>query len=149
MSNNNEKEIDKNNKNLEQKVSECSSNSDINNEQNYYSRKQLKKTYVCSVKDCGKEFWYEISYKIHLRGSHSEKILRCDHLGCNYVTGNEGHLKSHLILHSDERPLTCSREGCGKTFKRKSDLLVSGHQINHKLKSIQCTREGCDTDIQS
>ena len=45
MSNTNEKVIDKNNENLEQEVNECSTNSDITDD-NLYSRKQFKKTYV-------------------------------------------------------------------------------------------------------
>ena len=98
-------------------------------------------------KIAGKEFWYKISYKIHLRRSHSEKtLLRCDLLGCDYMTADKDRLKSHLIQHSDERPFTCSIEGCGKTFKRKSVYL---HQISHRSKLIQCTREGCDKTFKA
>ena len=52
MSNTNEKEINKNNENSEQEVSECSNDSDINEDNQNYSSNQLKKTYICSVKDC-------------------------------------------------------------------------------------------------
>ena len=107
MSNTNEKVIDKNNENLEQDVNECSTNPDITDD-NLYSPKQFKKTYVCSVNDCGKEYRYEYRYERHFRRTHSDKVLRCDHLGCEYVTADKEYLKSHLILHSDERPFTCS-----------------------------------------
>ena len=86
---------------------------------------------------------YKSFYKKHLRGGHLEKtLLRCDHLGCDYVTTDIKLMKSHVILHSDERPFTCSKEGCGKTFKRKSYLIV--HRISHTSKLIHCTREGCE-----
>ena len=142
MSNNNEKEFNKNNKNPEQEVIECSTNSDINDDNQNFSRKQLKKTYVCNVNDCGKEYRIKYSYTRHLIRRHSDKTMRCNHLGCDYVTRDEGYLKSHLIQHRDERPFTCSIEECGKTFKRKFDLRI--HQISHKSSVIQCTREGCD-----
>ena len=140
------REINKNNENSEHEDCECSTDSDINDEKKN-SRKHLKKIYVCSVKDCGKEFRYKFSYRQHLRRSHKEKTLRCDHLECDYMTADKGLLKSHLILHSDERPFTCSIEGCGKTYKRKSDL--NFHQISHNTKYIQCNREGCEQTFKA
>ena len=133
-------EINKNNKNSEEEVSDCSTNTDITDDNGNNSRKQLK-TFVCRVKECGKEYRNKYVYERHLETIHSKKTLRCDHLGCDYVTGSDEYLKHHLISHSNERPFTCITDGCGKTFKRKVDL--NEHQITHRLKLFQCTGEGC------
>ena len=138
----NEKAINKGNTNPKQEVSECSTDSDIIEDNRNDSRELLEKTFVCSVNNCGKEYRNKKLYKRHLRRCHSDKILRCDHLGCDYVTGYKGYLLQHLISHSNERPFICSIEDCGKTFKRKAGL--SAHRICHSSGQFQCTREGCE-----
>ena len=79
------------------------------------------KTFVCSVKDCGKEYRYKSLYERHLRLSHSEKTLRCDHSGCDYMTGSELYMKQHLMIHSDDRPFTCTDRWVRKGIQKKRE----------------------------
>ena len=120
-------------------VGEYSKKCDVNDN----SQQLLDKTFVCSVKDCGKEFRYKFAYNKHYRRRHSAKTqtLRCEHSGCDYVAVDKDYLKSHLVSHSDDRPFTCNINDCGKTFKRKCALNV--HQLTHRSGLFQCTREGC------
>ena len=80
-------------KNSEQLVSECSNDSDINDNHRNDSRDLLDKTVVCNVNNCGKEYPDIYSYKRHLRGSHSDESLRCDHSECDFVTTEKALLK--------------------------------------------------------
>ena len=75
--------------------------------------------FVCSVDNCGKEYPNKNLYKRHLIRIHSDKTIRCDHLGCDYVTADKDYLSKHLKSHSDDRPFTCITDGCGKAFKRR------------------------------
>ena len=145
MSNTCEKEINNNNNNNpEQKIGECSTNSDINKDNRIDSRKLLDNIFVCSVKNCGKEYRIKLSYKSHLRRRHSDKTLSCDHSECDYVTENKEYMSQHLFKHSDDRPFVCIIEDCGTTFKRKDYL--QKHQKGHKtvLLVLKCSHEGCD-----
>ena len=129
-------------------VSECSSNSDINDNSN--NLQLLKKRFVCSVNDCGKEFARKVNCDKHMRRCHSDKTLRCDHFGCDYMTSDIEYLKQHLLVHSADRPFTCNTDGCKKTFKKK--IYLRKHQNSHISQMLFCTEEGChqifETKIQ-
>jgi len=48
----------------------------------------------------------------------------------------------HQKIHSNERPLVCPWEGCGKRFKWTNSL--QGHKRTHTgEKPFQCTYQGC------
>ena len=125
-----------------EEVNECSTDSDINEDNRKDSQQVSDQTFICSVNNCGKEFRIKLNLKQHVRRCHSEKTMRCDHLGCDFVTADKQLLTQHLIVHSDERPFTCETDGCGKTFKRKFDL--TQHQTTHRLDLFYCTHKGCE-----
>ena len=124
-----------------EEVVESSDKLDINDDKRNDSQKLLNKTFICSVKDCGKEYRKKFSFKRHLTRRHSDKTLRCDHSECNYMTADKDYMKQHQIIHSDERPFICFTDGCEKRFKSKSYLRK--HQNTHISHLLLCTEEGC------
>ena len=143
MSNNDENEI----KNREEEISECSTNTDITDDNGNNIQLILDKTFICRIKDCGQEYSNKYVYKRHLRERHSEETLRCDYLGCDYVTSDKRYLRQHLIVHIDYWPFICLIDGCEKKFKRKSELEI--HRTSHSWQRFRCTREGCQQTFKA
>lgn len=57
------------------------------------------------------------------RGTNDEdRAYSCSMCGKRFMT--RGHLKTHLMIHTGERPFVCDADGCGKTFARKERLEV-------------------------
>ena len=94
-----------------------------------------ERPYKCSF--CDKKFWVKSSHRTHELG-HKGELPQCKVCGGRYVSlqhhmlihstdwykhvcsvcmrafRRAGHLKRHMILHTDERPYTCW--DCGRTF---------------------------------
>ena len=133
-----DKEINKNNENLEEVLSECTTDSDFNDN----SRKQFKEIFVCTVNNCGKEYQNKLLYQKHFIRCHSNKTLHLKYSEWSFNMVNKEYMDQHQIIHSDGRPFICSSDGCGKTFKRKAHL--KEHRKEHKRELFQCTRKGCE-----
>lgn len=71
------------------------------------------------------------------RGTNDEdRAYVCQMCGKRFMT--RGHLKTHLMIHTGERPFVCEAEGCGKTFARKERLEV--HRRSHVRDTILPSR---------
>ena len=75
-------------------LTKCDDNITEDNSNDSY--KLLDKTFLCGVNNCGKEYRSKYLYERHFRTIHSEKTLRCDHLGCDYMTGVKDYLRNHM-----------------------------------------------------
>ncbi|KAM9838956.1 uncharacterized protein ACBR49_017621 [Aulostomus maculatus] len=85
-----------------------------------------KKTYLmthatahlrdCSI--CGKHLETNELLKLHLRG-HRETLFRCSVCGQTFTL--RGNLRTHMRIHSGERPFGCTV--CGKNFGRRATLV--------------------------
>ena len=127
---------------LDKVVDESSTINGMSGDQQITSCQPPKKMFVCNINDCGKEYPNRSLYEKHLRRSHSNKTLRCDRLGCDYVTSCDEYLKNHLQRHSKNRPFACVTNGCGKKFKAERSL--ERHQNSHTWGLFECTQSGCD-----
>ncbi|CAH0394903.1 unnamed protein product [Bemisia tabaci] len=111
------------------------------------SKKKKKKSSLrCII--CKKKFAEKSILKKHAReGCHlligdpnddsnvsgQSKLFRCSF--CDYSSNSRGHLKSHLVIHSDLRPFKCQL--CGLSFKMK--CILKEHQRTHsEERSFKC-----------
>ncbi|OQR67374.1 Krueppel factor 15-like, partial [Tropilaelaps mercedesae] len=63
------------------------------------------------------------------------KKFNCPH--CDVCFSNNGQLKSHIRIHTGERPFACEHDGCGKTFTRNEEL-TRHRRIHSGLRPFPC-----------
>ncbi|KAG8429450.1 hypothetical protein GDO86_020145, partial [Hymenochirus boettgeri] len=102
---------------------------------------------------CGKLFWYQVHYDLHIRThtrehlyycsqcnyssitknclkrhviqKHSSMSLKCPSEGCEYSNPDKYKLQSHIKTHTDLEKKTYSCPSCGKSFS--DDRLIKSH----------------------
>jgi hypothetical protein len=62
-------------------------------------------------------------------GATDQRLFKCNEIGCSKEYNCYAKLKSHKVIHSNDRPFMCNVLGCNKKFKRSGELIK--HQLNH------------------
>lgn len=86
---------------------------------------------------CGKHLEHSENLKLHLRG-HRETAFRCGVCGQSFTL--RGNLRTHMMIHSGERPYGCTV--CGKSFGRRATLVrhVRSHTGEKPFTCAYCGR---------
>ena len=92
----------------------------------------------CST--CGKKCANPHALKRHEYEHSEEKSYNCK--DCDQSFFFESELSSHRIKHRKRPTFQCMHHGCGKTFKRNSEL--NAHVEVHSGKLWYCDHPGCD-----
>ena len=93
-------------------------------ERHYESRhpsSDKKEFYYCTYDRCNKKFLKNFHLQEHVRVKHMKiKAFQCPWPGCPKEFAAERHMKVHLLIHKDEKPIKC--EHCDYRCRQRSAL---------------------------
>ena len=95
---------------------------------------------VVHCETCGKQCPNPHALKRHEYTHADDKQHVCK--TCNESFFFESELKNHRVKHRTGKSFFCMHTGCGKTFRRNSDL--NAHAEVHTGKIWYCDHDGCD-----
>lgn len=107
----------------------------------------VEHNFLCT--DCGKTFIEKRALASHMKThTERERAWLCDEPDCGKSFQTEHVLRTHKVIHSDERRFKCDVDGCGKMFKRKASLSI--HQVVHtRARPYSCTYLACGTTFNT
>lgn len=104
-----------------------------------YHRAENRK-YKCAVPMCSKSFFFSTDLRKHMKSHSLERSVICDICGDALKTSDT--LKSHLRIHTGDRPYKCRQPGCQKAFATSNSLDI--HTRTHTgEKPFKCDLDGC------
>ncbi|XP_055297104.1 zinc finger protein 83-like, partial [Sitodiplosis mosellana] len=114
------------------------------NELKQHAETHVGKGHTCPV--CGKSFSRADYREHHINSAHKGEVVdgvvrkptyeqMCEI--CSKVFHHYGNLRKHMILHSGERPFSCTE--CGKTFAWNQHLKSHMKLVHSDEKSFQCS----------
>ena len=77
------------------------------------------------------------------------KYLKCFWPKCEYKTKTSEHLKSHELIHSNDKPFVCDYNQCYKTFKTKYDLNQHKKYVHLNERLFICNYNNCNKSFQT
>jgi len=84
--------------------------------------------FACDYNNCSKSFSTLYRLRTHQR-THNGDIFMCVFNGCSRTLTSSADLFKHMRTHTDERPYTCTVEGCGRAFRQSQHC--RSHVLSH------------------
>lgn len=100
----------------------------------------------CTWEGCNYETKNTSSLKSHIFVHTGEKPFKCDFKDCDWSGTCQGNLDKHKLVHTGERPRKC--DVCKQTFAR-SGTLINHRRTHFDEKPIKCKVEDCGFTTKS
>jgi len=96
----------------------------------------LHKRNKCHYEECRKRFSSHKYLVLHQRVHDDKRPLACTWEGCGMTFKWAWARTEHLRLHTGERPYKCKIEGCGRTFRFVSDFSRHRRKTGHYVNTL-------------
>ena len=116
----------------------------------HVKRHNKEKPFVCNL--CNKCYTLRDYLVQHLKVVHNIKgkpYMSCQIAGCDFKTINKTTLKSHLLTHSNDKPIKCTADECNLYFKSVG-AMKTHFNIHHNPDSEwMCQWPGCEARFKN